>query len=164
MKKLFAATLASGLALSIPAQAQAASFVFELSGGNTGMFTLDEDEFDSSDNGSFTFENESFVFNGADVTGGIKFFTNGGLGGFDLQLSGGTEVFTGPQLFTGPTSDPSFLTGIFALSQGTTVTISEVSAAVPEPSTWALMLLGFGAVGASMRGSRKAALAKVTYA
>jgi hypothetical protein len=27
--------------------------------------------------------------------------------------------------------------------------------AVPEPSTWAMMLLGFGAIGASMRGKRK---------
>lgn len=27
--------------------------------------------------------------------------------------------------------------------------------AVPEPSTWAMMLLGFGAIGASMRRKRK---------
>jgi hypothetical protein len=32
-----------------------------------------------------------------------------------------------------------------------------VSAAVPEPSTWALMLLGFGAVGASLRRRRRGA-------
>jgi hypothetical protein len=29
--------------------------------------------------------------------------------------------------------------------------------AVPEPATWALMLLGFGAIGASMRGRRRTA-------
>jgi hypothetical protein len=29
-----------------------------------------------------------------------------------------------------------------------------LSSAVPEPSTWAMMLLGFGAIGASMRRSR----------
>ena len=31
-----------------------------------------------------------------------------------------------------------------------------VAAAVPEPSTWALMLLGFGAIGTAMRRRRKA--------
>lgn len=33
----------------------------------------------------------------------------------------------------------------------------KVAAAVPEPSTWALMLLGFGAIGVSMRRRRKVA-------
>jgi len=28
-------------------------------------------------------------------------------------------------------------------------------AAVPEPATWAAMLVGFGAIGASMRGARR---------
>jgi hypothetical protein len=37
-----------------------------------------------------------------------------------------------------------------------TVNIGAMSAAVPEPSTWAMMLLGFGAIGASMRRARRA--------
>lgn len=34
-------------------------------------------------------------------------------------------------------------------------TLSSVSAAVPETSTWAMMLLGFGAMGVSLRGRRR---------
>lgn len=36
---------------------------------------------------------------------------------------------------------------------------SSIAAAVPEPTTWALMILGFGAVGASLRRRRPALLA-----
>ena len=36
------------------------------------------------------------------------------------------------------------------------VTIARLgAAAVPEPATWALMLLGFGVIGAAMRGRRR---------
>src|SRR5690606_10389292 len=38
-----------------------------------------------------------------------------------------------------------------------------ITSAVPEPATWALMILGFGAVGMGMR-RRKAATVKVAYA
>jgi hypothetical protein len=33
-----------------------------------------------------------------------------------------------------------------------------VSGAVPEPATWAMMLMGFGLIGATLRGSRRAAV------
>jgi hypothetical protein len=33
--------------------------------------------------------------------------------------------------------------------------------AVPEPGTWALMILGFGAVGLTMRRKRQPALAQL---
>ena len=35
------------------------------------------------------------------------------------------------------------------------------AAAVPEPGTWAMMLLGFGAVGFSMRRRRRPALVQI---
>ena len=40
-------------------------------------------------------------------------------------------------------------------------TFSASTAAVPEPATWALMLLGFGGIGMAMRRRRRPALAQV---
>ncbi len=37
-----------------------------------------------------------------------------------------------------------------------------VAPAVPEPATWAMMLIGFGAIGVAMRRSRKAKGALLT--
>lgn len=39
-----------------------------------------------------------------------------------------------------------------------------ITAAVPEPGTWALMLLGFGAIGASLRSRRTRDTMRVRYA
>ncbi len=38
-----------------------------------------------------------------------------------------------------------------------TFTIGNATAPVPEPATWALMIAGFGAIGATMRSARKSA-------
>jgi hypothetical protein len=52
---------------------------------------------------------------------------------------------------------PSIIGGGFAPPPGTSVpTLSAaVSSAVPEPGSWLMMLLGFGAIGASIRHRRK---------
>ncbi|MES2903916.1 MAG: PEPxxWA-CTERM sorting domain-containing protein [Pseudomonadota bacterium] len=46
---------------------------------------------------------------------------------------------------------PGLLTGLVAAS----ATPVAVAAAVPEPTNWAMMLLGFGAVGVAMRRRRR---------
>jgi hypothetical protein len=54
--------------------------------------------------------------------------------------------------------------GIFTLTtqgNGQVQTTFSASTAVPEPATWALMLLGFGAIGVSMRRRRRPALAQL---
>jgi hypothetical protein len=48
--------------------------------------------------------------------------------------------------FTGTLSDPTFAPGTYGIA-GDSVTITDVTAAVPEPSTWAMMILGFMGVG-----------------
>jgi hypothetical protein len=40
-------------------------------------------------------------------------------------------------------------------------TVTILTAAVPEPATWAMMLLGFGAIGLSMRKRRRPVLAQI---
>ncbi|HEY0650029.1 PEPxxWA-CTERM sorting domain-containing protein [Phenylobacterium sp.] len=49
-------------------------------------------------------------------------------------------------------------TGSLGANQGL-VTGFVVEEAIPEPSTWALMILGFGAAGAMLRGARRGARA-----
>lgn len=50
----------------------------------------------------------------------------------------------------------------FATSLGTTVYNFEPASAVPEPATWAMMLVGFGGVGVAMR--RRKTKASMSYA
>lgn len=49
------------------------------------------------------------------------------------------------------------------INVGTGPIITPPSAAVPEPTTWAMMMIGFGAVGGSLRRRRKANV-KVSFA
>jgi hypothetical protein len=75
-------------------------------------------------------------------------------------LDGTFQSFSGAG-YTGPikaraqfTADPGQrIAGITFASSGNSFEIDNlaVSAAVPEPATWALMILGFGVVGAAMR-------------
>ena len=44
------------------------------------------------------------------------------------------------------------------------VNLSRIAAAVPEPSTWALMLLGFGFIGGAMRSVKRRQNLTVSYA
>jgi hypothetical protein len=89
----------------------------------------------------------------------IVWFSLGDNGMFDT-VDGAYVVF-GPQVYGGTEAAPTFATGVFpgadqtnGLSGVLTVT------AVPEPAGWALMLIGFGALGSTLR-RRRVALAQV---
>ncbi len=53
------------------------------------------------------------------------------------------------------------LTGNVAGSYSGTLNVARVSGAVPEPATWAMMLLGFAGVGFAMRRRRQPVLAQI---
>jgi len=83
------------------------------------------------------------------------FYDSANQGGFDDDEGS----YLGDALFTGDTAHPTFKLGTFALDNfgsGASLTISSVGAVspVPEPATWAMMLIGVGAVGASARRRR----------
>lgn len=90
---------------------------------------------------------------------------NGRFVGLDSAYTSGSS-FNATSVFAGQTFATLGLTPgeyVYRSSADTiTVRIGAISAAVPEPSTWALMLLGFGAVGYSLR--RKRAQVRITYA
>ena len=66
----------------------------------------------------------------------------------------GTEGNNGA-FYTPTANQPGFLNGLITLSYHF---VSD--SPVPEPSTWAMMLLGFGAIGLAMRRSREPAAAQ----
>jgi PEP-CTERM motif-containing protein len=95
--------------------------------------------------GEFDFEGVAHPINN------LSFNVPAAGGGFAVNFGpdlGFDDFFAGAALFTGPASAPTFKLGTFALDNST-LTISTIGA--PEPASWALMILGFGAVGAALR-------------
>ncbi len=157
MRKLMMG-LAVTAALAIAAPAEAA-VDYTVSGAGSGTFSLEltgstytltavDLTFGSA---SFDLSNSLFETFGAFWTlGGQSFGVNG--------LASGTDDFNfifNPAL---PSQDvfPQY-TNIGNPSEilGGRATVNQVAAAVPEPGTWAMMLLGFGAAGAALRRSRR---------
>jgi hypothetical protein len=150
-----------GLVLSasvLAGAAQADIYKFELTpaSGDVFSFTLDSsvapDPFDAD---TFTYANVATQVGAqpGTIDQDYTFYVGGpNNAGFDA----GPKSYIGPQLFTGDTSGPIFLTGTFGLNvDGQDVlTITNLSA-VPEPAGWALMMLGLGGAGAALRARRQ---------
>ena len=83
-------------------------------------------------------------------------------GAFATDVPTPTTSFTGDSLRIEWTSIGS-TSGQFSFSDGGSSVFSYTTAGVPEPATWALMILGFGAVGGAMR-RRQLVAAKVRFA
>jgi hypothetical protein len=107
-----------------------------------------------------------FTFNGLDLTYAFNdqnAFFGGGVASF--TFNGGTSVLT--RAFDKLAGFQTFNFDVLNLSS---VRVSSASpfqidnvrltaaAAVPEPATWAMMLVGFGAIGASMRRQRRSSV------
>ena len=104
----------------------------------------------------FSFAYSHNLFSG--LSSASASYAAGTLGGTVTHSTGSNadldwRVFTGRFVATGPSTTISFanLTG----GQNEGVFLDAVSlAAVPEPATWALMILGFGAIGGALRRRR----------
>lgn len=120
------------------------------------QFSLDASQLD---NGTWTdFDFLDFVAtngSGAGAINGNTFSTpiSGTIGGFSIA-SGASFGFRWVDQDVGGSDH-----GMAVDNLSITASLVPVSGAVPEPSTWAMMILGFGMVGAGLRNRRKLAFA-----
>lgn len=152
--------------------ASAAPLLFDFSGpSGTAIFQLDSSltpDFSQSFIGSdqFSFDNVAGKFDGQAGTASTVSFGNGIFASLSISAGNlGFTQFSAPTLFTGLPSAPTFLTGSFTLVNpffgNGTLTISPASAAVPEPGTWLMTLVGFAGIGLALRRRK---VARVTSA
>ena len=130
------------------------------SGANQSWsFSFEIDSPASNPAGASSISNFHYSLNGS-LTGlsasSIEFFSSAAGGMFNLTLSSG-DVISFFNKIGDPAADigsnGNLVTGQWAVdllavdSQGQDINGAGVVTAVPEPSTWAMMILGFGALG-----------------
>lgn len=160
---LLAATI--GTALS-PADASAATLVYRLIGPSSGysaiwqMSSTPTPDQIVPDQGFAIFRVEGSFPGVTDGAAYLDFFSADNGGGLAIADADGPAQFvslSGAQLYSGGEAAPLLSKGVFSLTDadGTTgysLRVADLGAVVPEPATWALMILGFAAIGGAMRG------------
>lgn len=155
--------------------ASAATLLFDFFGpSGTASFQLDSNptpDFASTFIGSdqFGFNNVAGIYGGTPGTASTISFGNGIFSSLSITAPNlGFTQFSSPTLFTGTPTAPVFSTGSYTLINpffgNGTLTISGISAAVPEPGTWAMMIAGFGAISFAMRRRRSKVTACIKFA
>jgi hypothetical protein len=165
--KLSHLALAGIVAGGIAAPAAAVDMVsFTTVGAFDASWTLPKSPTPDIDFGNaFRINGVDIIFNGNPVTAFVEFYSEGGGGGACSDIFCSLFDLYGPALFSGTTAEPTFLTGIFSLNQGSPtgpdvrLTIADVpngGGVIPEPATWAMLIAGFGLVGSTLRRRRTA--------
>ena len=147
----------------VSSQASAALVNFNLTGDVTANFTVNQSPTPSIVNfNNFRIDNVSGIFQGSPAIFKVAF------GGGDFGFSNGnTELMAigfGSPLWSGTTAAPKFILGDYSFHGFTSVlpesvrtdghyflSITSVPGGVPEPSTWMMMVAGFGLLGGAMR-------------
>jgi hypothetical protein len=164
MFKLVSSAAVALAAVSVAAGAHAGNLLFSYvePGGFDISFEQASTPSPEGDlDGNFT---ETYIWNFSGNDGdeaSIVWFDSQQFGGFQAPDATPAIRTVGSQVFTGseaaPVFAPGVFTGIYDYSNGLTGTLTISS--VPEPATWAIMLLGLGALGGAMRVSRHETLA-----
>jgi hypothetical protein len=122
--------------------------------------------------GAISITGGTFTFDGYDVNsfdGTADFSIQGFLGGVSVFNLTGIQSETGLSFASlgGAAGTIDELNFIFTPGGSSVnidnIVLNSVAGAVPEPGTWLMMILGFGAIGGAMRSSRKVQT-RVTYA
>lgn len=149
-----------------PAPASAATLVYRLIGPNSGGYNAIW-QMSSTPTPDQTVPDQGFAifrvagnFPGA-IEGAayLDFFSFDNGGGLSIADADEPTLFvslSGAQLYSGGEATPLLSKGTFALTDadgvpGYSLRVADVGAVVPEPATWALMILGFAAAGGAMR-------------
>jgi hypothetical protein len=141
--------------LSGAPQAQADTFVYKVD-GNTFEWQLPSSPTPDFVDSTLFFQinNVSFTENGAGDTGTFSFFSTADGGGLALDTISTTSINAfGAQLYTGTEANPTFLTGVFSLNEGSSTSTDIGTLTItPEPSTLLLLFGGLvGGVGSLLR-------------
>ncbi len=188
MKNLYTGA-ATALALALSASpASAAEFMFDFTTSaplfgppvsGSGIFTTSDTAQTVAGNTAFSILSITGMVNGSAITVlmGAGFGAGGTYGNYFTTGPGfldgsGTRFFTASGLdvrfFLQSSGTPRQYRvntfGTVGSSNFVNATSSPIAAAVPEPSTWAMLILGFGLIGAAVRNGKRTVKTRLTYA
>jgi len=178
-KAVFAAALLTGAVAAIPANAATIMATYDFIGtfdsgpiptiSGTLSLTFDPtgdgevtiDSFTSSYSGVSTVEggSGSYTFCSAGPFGTCSFRpdTDAFLLGLSVDENGNPVEEGRGILYTAVGEDDVFISSTYIVTR-------QMTSAVPEPATWAMMLVGFGGIGFAMRRRRSQGAARISYA
>ena len=111
-------------------------------------FELTADVCDYNTQSGYECSPDTLTFYSAAAGGGF-----GRIGGYLVDIGQNSRYF-GDVMYAGLENAPTFLNGTYQVSTDAgdgEFTISRAASATPEMSTWAMLLIGFAAVGATAR-------------
>ncbi|MXO86493.1 PEPxxWA-CTERM sorting domain-containing protein [Altererythrobacter aurantiacus] len=160
MKKLIVLLIGFAGLFAFPVSASAAELLFEFVGKNeqdSFSFVLDPDLGpDKIKGNTFTFKKVDVVTNTGTKAQTVNFYATATGTVLDFNQAHKFALET-TNLFTGTIADPVFFTGTYTMRKTFngvalgTMNVSKVASSVPEPATWAMILVGFAGLGGMMR-------------